>query len=101
MRLIHTGGFTKEERKQWRVVIFHNLTGAFQILFAAMEEQQTDFEDEGNTRCADLVRSDPEIGTDEVLPYEYLHVFSSLWADKGTQLAMLKGNEYALHDNLN
>lgn len=28
------------------------------------------------------------------------NAFTSLWADKGVQLAMLKGNEYALHDNL-
>jgi guanine nucleotide-binding protein subunit alpha len=34
------------------------------------------------------------------MPLDSLHAFTSLWADKGVQLAMLKGNEYALHDNL-
>jgi guanine nucleotide-binding protein subunit alpha, other len=35
------------------------------------------------------------------MPQQYYQAFSSLWDDKGVQLAMLKGNEYALHDNLN
>lgn len=49
MRIIHAGGFTKLERKQWRVVIFTNLINAFQIIFSAMQDQGgTDFEDEEN-----------------------------------------------------
>jgi guanine nucleotide-binding protein subunit alpha len=48
MRVIHAGGFTKTERKQWRAVIFNNLVGAFQTLLSAMEEHGTDFEDEEN-----------------------------------------------------
>lgn len=34
------------------------------------------------------------------MPVESLNAFLSLWQDKGVQMAMLKGNEYALHDNL-
>lgn len=48
MRLIHAGGFSKSERKQWRVFIFGNLVNAFQILLAAMDEQGTEFEDDEN-----------------------------------------------------
>ena len=48
MRLIHAGGFSRNERKQWRVVIFHNLVNAFQILLGAMEDTNTEFEDEDN-----------------------------------------------------
>jgi guanine nucleotide-binding protein subunit alpha, other len=35
------------------------------------------------------------------MPVELLPIFTRLWADKGVQSAMLKGNEFALHDNLN
>jgi len=38
MRLIHAGGFSQDERKQWRVVIFNNLVHAFQIVLREMEE---------------------------------------------------------------
>jgi guanine nucleotide-binding protein subunit alpha, other len=49
---------------------------------------------------AELIMSDPDILPSEPLPLECLTAFNSLWADKGIQMAMLKGNEYALHDNL-
>lgn len=53
MRVIHAGGFNKTERKQWRAIIFNNLVSAFQTIFAAMQEQETEFEDDDN-----LVRYD-------------------------------------------
>jgi guanine nucleotide-binding protein subunit alpha len=118
MRVIHAGGFNKNERKQWRAVIFSNLVDAFRTLILAMEEHDTDFENEENQvrfahlsttrsrhtnvqqRYGGLILSDPDISPEEPLPYECLHAFTSLWEDRGVQLAMLKGNEYALHDNL-
>jgi guanine nucleotide-binding protein subunit alpha len=48
MRIIYTRGFTKNERKQWRAVIFNNLVDAFQILLTAMEDHNTNFENEEN-----------------------------------------------------
>lgn len=51
MRVIHAGGFNKTERKQWRAIIFNNLVSAFQTIFAAMQEQETDFEDDDNIVC--------------------------------------------------
>ena len=41
-----------------------------------------------------------ELGLDEPMPAELLPVFLSLWRDKGVQLAIRKGHEYSLHDNL-
>ena len=51
-------------------------------------------------RYAELIAADPEIGIEDSMPQECLAAFNSLWADKGVQLAILKGNQYALHDNL-
>jgi len=100
MRVIHAGGFSKTERKQWRAIIFNNLVSAFQTIFGAMQEQETDFEDDDNIRYAELIAADPEIGPEESMPLDCLAAFNSLWVDKGVQLAILKGNQYALHDNL-
>lgn len=48
MRLIHTGGFSDKERMQWRIVIFNNLSQAFQIILHAMVEQEMAFENPAN-----------------------------------------------------
>lgn len=51
-------------------------------------------------RFAELLAADPEIGPDDSMPNDCLHAFKNLWRDQGVQLAIRKGNEYALHDNL-
>jgi guanine nucleotide-binding protein subunit alpha len=51
-------------------------------------------------RYSEMVNSAPDIGTEEPMPEDYLTAFNCLWADKGVQLTILKGNQYALHDNL-
>jgi guanine nucleotide-binding protein subunit alpha, other len=48
MRIIYAGGFSKAERKHWRMIIFNNLVEAFQILFFSMQEHKTEFEDKDN-----------------------------------------------------
>ena len=52
-------------------------------------------------RYSEMVNAAPDIGTEEPMPEEFLTAFNCLWADKGVQLTILKGNQYALHDNLN
>jgi guanine nucleotide-binding protein subunit alpha len=51
-------------------------------------------------KWAELLLSDPDIGPDDPLPYDFLQAFISLWEDKGTQLAMASANRRALRDNL-
>ena len=41
-----------------------------------------------------------DIGPNEILPREYLPAFKNLWTDSGIQQTIVKGNEFALHDNL-
>lgn len=48
-----------------------------------------------------LVLVDHDLGPKEQLPTEYLRAFKGLWTDAGVQRAISKGNEFALHDNLN
>ena len=45
--------------------------------------------------------TDYEISPNDPLPAQYLPAFLSLWGDEGMHLAMLKGNEHAVNDNLN
>jgi guanine nucleotide-binding protein subunit alpha, other len=47
-----------------------------------------------------LVMSDREISLHEKLPFDLLAPIKILWEDSGVKAAIAKGNEYALHDNL-
>ena len=51
-------------------------------------------------RFAEVIAADPEIGPEDAMPIDCLNAFKKLWRDDGIQLAIKKGNEYALHDNL-
>lgn len=43
---------------------------------------------------------DYEMRGDEPLPLEYFEPAKKLWQDSGVRRAIEKGNEFALHDNL-
>lgn len=44
MRIIHSGGFPEDERRQTRAVIYSNLVVAFKVLLEIMETQEIPFE---------------------------------------------------------
>ena len=47
MRLIYTkDGFSKNEKEEWRVIIFNNILDGLRMTVAAMEEYGIDFENE-------------------------------------------------------
>jgi guanine nucleotide-binding protein subunit alpha len=48
-----------------------------------------------------LILIDHDLGPKDSMPLQYLPCFKSLWVDAGVQKAIEKGNEFALHDNLN
>lgn len=48
MRIIHSGGFPEDERRQNRAVIYSNLVVAFKVLMDIMQTQKIEFEKESN-----------------------------------------------------
>lgn len=43
---------------------------------------------------------DHEIGANDPMPLDFLEPIKQLWLDGGVKRAIDKGNEFALHDNL-
>lgn len=101
MKLIHASGFSKNDRDDYRVIIFSNLLNSFKIILEAMESYDLTFQNEENEAYVELVIMERELGRQEPFPKEYQKAFASLWADSGVQTAVHRGNEFALHDNLN
>lgn len=49
MRLIYAQGFSKNEKEEWRAIIFNNILTAFRVILDAMEELEIPFEDQFNS----------------------------------------------------
>lgn len=100
MRLIHTTGFTSSEREQYRQIIFSNLAISMRMMLEAMESFGIALERDANDDHIDLLIEEREIGQREPMPREFLVAFKDMWADSGVQVAVRRGNEYALQDNV-
>ncbi|KAK6076828.1 g protein alpha subunit [Seiridium cupressi] len=100
MKLIYAQGFSKNERLEWKPVVFSNVVQSMRLIFDVMNDQSIEFENKDNEKNQAMILVDHEISPNENLPEEYLEPIKTLWSDAGVQKAVLKGNEYALHDNL-
>ncbi|KAK7922998.1 G-protein alpha subunit [Apiospora marii] len=100
MKLIYAQGFSKNERLEGKPVVFNNVVQSMRTIFDVMSDQGIEFENKDNEKNQAIVLADHEISPNDSLPEDYLDPIKSLWADSGVQKAILKGNEYALHDNL-
>ncbi|KAG9243725.1 guanine nucleotide binding protein, alpha subunit [Calycina marina] len=102
MKLIYTkDGFTKNEKEEWRVIIFNNVLDGLRMAISAMEEYDISFENESAAEAhVALVQQEKDLRPNEAVPSAYLKAFKELWKDVGIQKVVEKGNEFALHDNL-
>jgi guanine nucleotide-binding protein subunit alpha len=100
MKLIYSQGFSKNEKLEWKPVIFNNIVQSFQNIYDAMNELNIVFSNPENEKNMAQVLVEREISPNDTLPAEYLAPIKALWQDEGVRAAIAKGNEYALHDNL-
>lgn len=49
MRLIYAQGFSKNEKEEWRCIIFNNILSAFRQVMEAMDEMGIEFDSDFNT----------------------------------------------------
>ncbi|KAM0418831.1 hypothetical protein ACHAPT_012196 [Fusarium lateritium] len=125
MKLIYSQGFSKNEKLEWKPVIFSNIVQSFKVISEAMSEHNIAFENPDNEAshfrpapsppmrrecyawscrggCKHMahVLVEHELSPHERMPVDYLEPVKALWADSGVRAAVELGNEYALHDNL-
>lgn len=59
MRIIHSGGFPIDERRQTRAVIYSNMIVAFKLLIEIMEAENISFEHEATEVCMTILARRP------------------------------------------
>jgi guanine nucleotide-binding protein subunit alpha, other len=117
MRLIHNDGFTVHERKEIRQVIFSNMVVAFKVIAEEMRDLGLTYELEGTEviefprvgsehglrwwqKYEQVLLQAEDIGVNDPFPLDCLPSMKGLWKDPAVQQTIKRGNEYALHDNI-
>ncbi|ROW00744.1 hypothetical protein VMCG_06463 [Cytospora schulzeri] len=100
MKLIYATGFSKNEKLEWKPVVFNNIVQSFRLIHDAMTELSIAFEKPESEKYMEQVLVDHELSPNDHFPIDFLEPIKNLWVDEGVRRAISKGNEYALHDNL-
>ena len=116
MRIIYSEGFRLDERKEIRQVIFSNMIVAFKIIAEEMRdlgEQYNNPESEVNhirvsrfqvliglQDYENVIAAAEDISPEDTFPQDCLEPMKKLWNDPAVQKTIKRGNEYALHDNI-
>lgn len=59
MRLIYASGFSKNEKLEWKPVVYTNIIQSFRLIFDAMTELGIEFENKENEACFTLRQTGP------------------------------------------
>lgn len=116
MRIIYSEGFHLDERKEVRQVIFSNMIVAFKIIAEEMRDLGINYENNeshvslylisaysaliGTKEYERIIAAAEDIGSDDPFPQQCLLAMKGLWKDDSVQKTIGRGNEYALHDNI-
>ncbi|KAM0805707.1 guanine nucleotide-binding protein alpha-2 subunit [Usnea florida] len=100
MRIIYSEGFRMDERKEVRQVIFSNMIVAFKIIAEEMRELGLEYENAKSQEYERVIASAADIGPDDTFPSQCQTAMKGLWEDEAVQKCIRRGNEYALHDNI-
>ncbi|KAI8335208.1 G-alpha protein [Blakeslea trispora] len=97
MKLIHDGGYTPEERENFKEVIFSNTMQSMRVTLEAMDNLGIVFKNPENEMHKRLVlEAPPQI---DYLGHELVEAIDSLWDDPGVQECVQRSNEFQLNDS--
>jgi len=100
MKIIHESGFTPEDFKQYRPVVFSNTIQSLVAILRAMPNLGVAFADEEREADAKMVM-DVVSRMEDTEPFseELLAGMKRLWKDQGVQQCFGRSNEYQLNDS--
>ncbi|KAI8377391.1 G-alpha protein [Radiomyces spectabilis] len=97
MKLIHDGGYTSEERENFKEVIFSNTLQSMRVTLEAMDELGISLVKQDNEVYRRLIiEAPPPI---DYLGQELMEAIAALWDDAGVQECVARANEFQLNDS--
>ena len=98
MKLIHSNGYTKEERISFREIIFSNTIQSMRVMLEAMETMGIPVAVE-NQKHKSTIMDLPSQMDNDAMPPAVGEAIKVLWGDQGVQIAFGRSREYQLNDS--
>jgi guanine nucleotide-binding protein subunit alpha len=98
MKLIHEGGYTKEERDSFKEIIYSNTVQSMRVILDAMEQMSVHL-DTDKLKYRDVIYALPMEIEQEILPIQVAEDIRALWQDNHVQAVYQRNKEYQLNDS--
>ena len=99
MKLIHEGGYSRDERESFKEIIFSNTVQSMRVILEAMESLELPLQDQRMEYHVQTIFMQPAQIEGEVLPPEVGGAIEALWKDRGVQDCFKRSREYQLNDS--
>ncbi|KAJ8361152.1 hypothetical protein SKAU_G00176770 [Synaphobranchus kaupii] len=100
MKIIHEDGYSEDECKQYRAVVYSNTIQSIMAIIKAMANLKIDYEETSRSDDArQLFALSATAEEQGVLPDDLAKVIHRLWADSGVQGCFTRAREYQLNDS--
>ncbi|XP_013861730.1 guanine nucleotide-binding protein G(i) subunit alpha-2 [Austrofundulus limnaeus] len=100
MKIIHEDGYSEDECKQYRAVVYSNTIQSIMAIVKAMSRLNIDYKNPARVDDAQqlfaLAAAAEEQG---ILPEDLANVIRRLWADRGIRSCFARSREYQLNDS--
>lgn len=99
MKLIHEGGYSRDERESFKEIIFSNTVQSMRVILEAMESLELPLSDARMEYHVQTIFMQPAQIEGDVLPPEVGSAIEALWRDGGVQSCFKRSREYQLNDS--
>ncbi|CAO3622605.1 unnamed protein product [Cunninghamella blakesleeana] len=98
MKLIHDGGYSRDEREAFKEIIFSNTIQSMRVILEAMQHMDVDLSAE-NKPYASIIMDQPSQIERDYLPTEVTQAVKLLWKDHHLASVFERSREYQLNDS--
>ncbi|KAK6318853.1 hypothetical protein J4Q44_G00100640, partial [Coregonus suidteri] len=100
MKIIHEDGYSEDECKQYRAVVYSNTIQSIMAIIKAMGNLKIDYTEASREEDArQLFALSAAAEAQGILPDDLSKVIRRLWADSGVQGCFTRSREYQLNDS--
>ncbi|KAL1272352.1 hypothetical protein QQF64_028214, partial [Cirrhinus molitorella] len=100
MKIIHEDGYSEDECKQYRAVVYSNTIQSIMAIIKAMSNLKIDYGEAARVDDArQLFALSAAAEEQGILPDDLANVIRRLWADSGVQGCFTRSREYQLNDS--